>query len=353
MPMYSGHATVRLDGSYGEGGGQILRTAVSLSCVTGRPVEIMNIRRGRPKPGLQPQHLTAVKAATTISRASVEGAELSSTSLRFSPGKVKGGDYVFDVAEKKGSAGSVSLVIQTVLLPLCMAHGPSRMTVLGGTHVPWSPSFHYLKHVFLPILSRLGVKAEIGIEKWGWYPLGGGEVTLKVLPGKGIEPVIINERGRLVTTRGISAVSNLSMHIAERQKREALSLLRPRGIDASIEAVSAPSQGKGSFLFLSAESENITAGFDGLGAFEKTAERVAEEVVGEFFSYLDSDAALDSHLADQLVHYLALAPERSEFTVSRITRHLLTNIWVVKQFVAVDIRVHGREGEAGRVEVTP
>ncbi len=353
MPMYSGHAPVRLDGSYGEGGGQILRTAVSLSCVTGRPVEITNIRRGRPRPGLQPQHLTAVKAAAIISRASVEGAELSSTSLWFSPGKVRGGDYVFDVAEKKGSAGSVSLVIQTVLLPLCMAHGPSRMTVLGGTHVPWSPSFHYLKHVFLPMLSRLGVKAEIEIEKWGWYPLGGGEVTVRVIPGKGIEPVIIDKRGRLVRTSGVSAVSNLSMHIAERQKSEALTLLRRRGIDASIEVVLAPSQGKGSFLFLSAESENITAGFDGLGALGKRTERVAEEAVGEFFSYLDSDAALDPHLADQLVHYLALAPERSEFTVSRVTKHLLTNIWVVKQFVAVDIRLHGMEGEAGRVEVTP
>lgn len=342
---------VRLDGSYGEGGGQILRTALSLSCVTGRPVEITNIRKGRPRPGLQPQHLTAVKAAATISRAVLEGAEISSTRIMFSPGAVTGGEYAFDVAEKRGSAGSTSLVIQTILLPLCLAEGPSSITVTGGTHVPWSPSFHYLKFVFLPMLLRLGVEADIEIERWGWYPIGGGRVRARVMPAKGLMPVAIEKRGQIIRTLGISAVSNLPMEIAERQKREALSLLRQRGLDAEIEVISAPSPGKGTLLFLSAESENITAGFDSLGAIGKRAEEVADEACKEFFSYLDSGAALEPHLADQIIHYLALAPGRSEFTVSRITRHLLTNIWVVKQFVAVDISVEGREGGAGRVVV--
>ena len=149
---------IHIDGSFGEGGGQILRTSLALSCVLGKPVEIVNIRRDRMKPGLQPQHLTAVIAAAAISRAHVEGAELSSTAIKFLPGPLSGGDYVFDVSEKKGSAGSTSLVLQTILLPLCFAERPSSITVLGGTHVPWSPTFHYLNPIrtgdvkhFLPL----------------------------------------------------------------------------------------------------------------------------------------------------------------------------------------------------------
>ena len=142
---------LKIDGSYGEGGGQILRTALALSCVFKRPIEIMNIRKSRKRPGLQPQHLTAVKATTAVSNARVEGAELSSSMLRFSPGHLAGGEFLFDVAEKKGSAGSTSLVLQTILLPLCFAERQSSSTVIGGTHVPWSPSYHYLKHVFYPL----------------------------------------------------------------------------------------------------------------------------------------------------------------------------------------------------------
>lgn len=342
---------LKIDGSYGEGGGQILRTALALSCVLKRQIEITNIRKSRKKPGLMPQHLTAVKAAATASNAGVEGAELSSTMLRFSPGHLTGGEYLFDVSEKKGSAGSTSLVLQTILLPLCFAERLSNITVIGGTHVPWSPSFHYLKYVFLPALSHLGVKAELNIEKWGWYPIGGGKVTATVNPKREFLPLEIVERGKLVRVTGISAVSNLPQDIAKRQRDQARTMLSQKGIDADIEIISAPSPGKGTLVFLHAEYGNITVGFTSLGAIGKRAEEVANEACKAFFEYIDAGGALDPHLADQIIPYLALASGPSTFTTSRVTQHLLTNIWVVKQFMDIDIQVEGKEGEWGRVSV--
>ncbi len=353
MPHISDRNILGIDGSYGEGGGQILRTSLALSCVLGRPIEIFNIRKARKKPGLQPQHLTAVKAAAAVSRAEVEGVELSSTALRFSPTRLVGGDYFFDVSEKRGSAGSTSLVLQTILLPLCCAEHPSTITVIGGTHVPWSPTFHYLEYVFLPMLRRLGAAAGLGIEKWGWYPIGGGAVRARVNPQKEFFPLRLTERGNLLRVSGISAVSNLPQDIARRQRARALDALAQRGIDASIETVSAPSAGKGTLVFLCAEFENATIGCDSLGAIGKRAEEVADEACTALFEYLDTKGALDPHLADQIIHYLALAKGPSEFTTSRITQHVLTNIWAVKQFMDIDIEVEGNEGEEGKISILP
>lgn len=346
-------AVLSIDGSYGEGGGQILRTSLALSCVLGRAIEVDNIRKARRKPGLQPQHLTAVKAAAAICNASVEGAGLSSTSLLFSPGRVTGGGYSFDVAEKKGSAGSASLVLQTIVLPLCFAERPSTVTISGGTHTPWSPSFHYLRQVFLAALSRAGASVDLSLEKWGWYPIGGGRVSARIDPIRDLSLNSIIGRGKLKGVSGISAVSNLPHDIAVRQRSRALNALWKRGMDAAIEIVSAPSPGKGTFVFLLAEFDNITAGFDALGAPGKRAEDVADEACCALFEYLDTAGALDPHLADQIVPYCALSKSASEFTTSRVTRHLLTNIWVVQRFTAAGISVEGKEGEQGRISVRP
>jgi RNA 3'-terminal phosphate cyclase (ATP) len=352
MAQSPDHNVLRIDGSYGEGGGQILRTSLALSCLLNRPFEIINIRKDRKKPGLQPQHLTAVKAAAAISNASCEGAALSSTELKFDPGPLINGDYVFDVSEKQGSAGSTSLILQTILLPLLFAQRPSSVSIIGGTHVPWSPTFHYLQFVFLPLLSRLGVNIDLNIEKWGWYPIGKGMITARVTPAKEIIPIGIVDRGKLQRVSGISAISNLPRDIGVRQRTRAIKLLEERGVAAEIEIISAPSIGKGTLVYFSAEFENITTGFDALGAFGKRAEEVADEACQGLFAYLDTAGALDLHLADQVIPYLAMAHGSSEFTTSRITRHLLTNIWVIQQFMDVDIRVEGKEGEEGKVKIT-
>jgi RNA 3'-terminal phosphate cyclase (ATP) len=342
---------IRIDGSIGEGGGQILRTSLALSCVLHVPVEIVNIRKARQKPGLQPQHLTAVNAAAAVCRAKIEGASLSSTAVRFEPDAVAGGDYFFDVSEKKGSAGSAPLVLQTVLPPLCFANGPSTVTVIGGTHVPWSPTAHYLEQVFSPMLARIGLDADVLLEKWGWYPAGGGKLTARIRPGKEALPLVVTGPGALLRVSGISAVSNLPREIAVRQRDRAAKMLSQKGIDADIELVNGPSPGKGTLVFLLAEFENVRAGFSALGALGKRAEEVAEEACRDLLEYREAGAALDPHLADQTVLYLALTRGASEFTTSRITRHLLTNIQVVQQFIDCNIQVTGREGEAGIVRV--
>jgi RNA 3'-terminal phosphate cyclase (ATP) len=344
---------LKIDGNYGEGGGQILRTTLSLSCLLKKPVEITNIRKGRKIPGLQPQHLTSVNACKSISEAEAEGNKLQSLTLKFSPQKIKGGDFTFNVAEEKRSAGSTSLILQALFLPLSLAEQSSHITLLGGTHVPWSPPFDYLKEVFLPMVRKIGCQMELQIKKWGWYPKGGGEVHCMIHPAKKLTSLNLTERGKLLNLTGISVVSNLPIPIAERQKNQALKILKEKIFSPEIKIIQAPSIGQGTFFFLKAEFENSVAGFGALGEIGKRAEKVAEEACQEFLEFTETKAAIDPHLSDQLIPYLALAEGQSSFTVSLISKHLLTNIWVVQQFLPTKITVEGKEGSAGKVIISP
>lgn len=352
-----------IDGSYGEGGGQVLRTTLSLSALLGRAVRLVNIRAGRPRPGLQAQHLTGVRAVARICNAEVDGAKLGSQELTFIPRTApQAGTYTFDVAEARqgGSAGAASLVFQTVLLPLALADGQSHLTIRGGTHVEWSPPFDYLKRVYLPTLARMGVQAKVHLEKWGWYPVGGGEMTA-VIEGignkgteggkgnlRGLQGLTLTERGHLLQVRGLSATSNLPRHIAQRQQRQVLQILRERGFNPRIEVMDdVPSKGQGTVVFLWAEFENVVAGFTAYGRLGKRAEEVAKEACRQFLAYYDSNAALDPHLADQLILPLALAAGESAFTTSQITEHLLTNVWVIERFLGARFKVEGERGKAG------
>ncbi len=383
---------ITIDGSYGEGGGQVLRTSLSLSALLGEAARIENIRAKRRKPGLQAQHLTGVLGTAQICNAELRGAELGSQTLTFAPqSPPQAGDYTFDVAKarKGGSAGSTSLVFQTLLLPLAFADGDSHLTLRGGTHVAWSPPFHYLKHVYLPTLERMGIEATAEINQWGWYPIGGGEIRARVRGqrvkdrGRGIKagknmtshfapagfvsqppdrrianpagaeviPSIsyplatINmvQRGELKRLWGISALSNLPAHIGQRQKRQAERLLRERGFTPEIGIVDAPSPGQGTVVFLVAEFENVVAGFTSYGARGKRAEKVSKEACREFIQYYDSGQALDKHLADQLILPMGLAAGQSGFTICEVTQHLLTNVGVVEQLMGVKAEIEGKE----------
>jgi RNA 3'-terminal phosphate cyclase (ATP) len=343
--------TLKIDGRYGEGGGQILRSALALSSITKRHIEIHNIRKGRKNPGLQPQHLTSVLAAQKITSADISGAELGSQNLRFQPKEIQGGIYSFDVSEKKGSAGSVTLVLQTILLPLSLAIRRSNIGIIGGTHVPWSPPFQYLDHIFLPAVKRIGLDIRLSIERWGYYPKGGGKAGAEVLPAGSFSAIDIKERGGVKRIWGMSATSNLPRSIAERQRDQAVTILNGRGFAAQIDIVNAPSIGQGTFLIIVAEFENSIAGFASLGQMGKRAEDVGKEAAIAFLDFYQSGAAIDPYLADQLLPYLAIAKGESIITTSRISRHLLTNIWVIEQFLPVKFIVEGREGEKGMVRV--
>ncbi|UCD35893.1 MAG: RNA 3'-terminal phosphate cyclase [Nitrospiraceae bacterium] len=338
---------IKLDGSFGEGGGQILRTALSLSCVTGQAFSLFNIRKGRERPGLMPQHCTCANAAAAISSARMSGNEKGSTDLSFTPGRVSAGSYLFDI----GTAGSSSLVLQTLLPPLIFAGDPSRLTIRGGTHVPWSPPFDYIEGVFLPMLRKIGVEVEASINRYGFYPRGGGEVAYAIHPPGKLHSLNLKKKGPLLAIKGRSAVARLPLSIAERQRKAAFEELAP--LAADIEVVEVPAAGPGTFVFLKGQYEHIRAGFSSLGMRGKPAEKVGREASRQFRAFHASPACLDQHLADQILLYLALAGAESSFTVSRITGHLMTNLWVIEQFLTIQYRVEGDSGSEGRVVIRP
>jgi RNA 3'-terminal phosphate cyclase (ATP) len=340
---------LEIDGSFGEAGGQILRTALSLSCLLRKPFRMFNIRKGRKKPGLMPQHLTCAHALALISSAMVGGDAIGSTELVFEPGDPKPGDYFFDI----GTAGSTSLLLQAILPPLIFAKEGSRVTLTGGTHVPFSPPYQFISDIFAPMLSRLGIRVQTSIVNYGFYPKGGGKITAEVSPSGKLEALSLIDRGEIKKVRGISAVSSLPMSIADRQRKAALRLLEQNKIAAEIETLQVTSYSPGTFVYLQSMAGGCIAGFSSLGERGKKAETVGEEAAGEFLSYYDSSACLDHHLADQIVPYLAALKGESSFSTSRITDHLLTNLWVIEKFLGIKYSVEGEKGNPGRVAIIP
>jgi RNA 3'-terminal phosphate cyclase (ATP) len=352
MPPHEPMKTpIEMDGAIGEGGGQVLRSALSLSLLTGQPFQLSRIRAHRDRPGLRPQHLTAVQAAAAISAARVTGDRIGSEAITFEPGPVRAGDYFFDIA----TAGAMSLVFQTLLLPLALAVGDSRLTLRGGTHVPASPCYHYLDWHWRPLLADLGVPFDLTLRLAGFYPRGGGEVQATIPGGSKPRALKLSERGALRQIRGLSAVANLPREIAERQRRSALrrlgELLPHVAPTMVIEEL--PAVGRGTVLLLLAELDSGRACSFGLGAPGKRAERVADEAVDALAGYLRSDGAVDPWLADQLLLPLALADGPSVLRTSEVTPHLLTNAAVIRLFLPAEIRVEGAVGASADVHVRP
>jgi RNA 3'-terminal phosphate cyclase (ATP) len=345
---------VEIDGSLGEGGGQVLRSALSLSVITGRGVHLKNIRARRSKPGLMAQHLKSIQAAAAISNANVDGAGMNSTALTFRPSNIRTGRYRFDI----GTAGAATLVFQTIFVPLSLAASASTVLISGGTHVPWSPCSHYLTLHWLPILQRIGYDAQLELEQAGFYPKGGGRINGIIRPASVISPLNLAHRGKLFRIHGISAVANLPVTIAERQKRQAVLRLQKLpdwgpvpDLRIKIQQVHSPAQG--TFLLLLAEFQEGQCCYFGLGAPGKPAERVADEAVDSLCAFLETGAAIDQYLADQLLLPLSLAGGASQLHTSQVTAHLLTNAMILRAFLPTQIEITGNEGQPGLVSITP
>jgi RNA 3'-terminal phosphate cyclase (ATP) len=338
-----------LDGSQGEGGGQILRTALSLAAISGKPFVIEKIRARRPTPGLMAQHILAVKATAQITNAHVEGAEVGSLRLTFTPQGLRPGKFHWDIR----TAGATSLVLQTVLLPLSFAATASEITIIGGTHVPWSPCYHYLALHWLVFLEQIGFRSQLNLQRAGFYPQGGGQITAVVTPHHALQPLDLLPRGDLIQITAYSGVANLDQSIAERQARQGEKRLNAKGYPIHTNFLSLPAVSPGSIYLLLARFENSQCCYFSLGARGKRAEIVADEAVDAFFNYLKTNQALDPYLVDQLLLPLAFAPASSSMSTSRITEHLLTNLAVMQKFLDISYRIEGNRGEPGAVFLTP
>lgn len=326
--------TVYIDGSFGEGGGQVLRTSLSLAAITGKKLHINNIRINRPKPGLAKQHLTCVEAVCAICGGKSKGAAVGSTSLDFEPGEIRAGDYRFDI----GSAGSASLVIQTIMPVLFCADKPSTVTVTGGTHNAWAPPYDFIKESFLPAIAPMGFRADCKLLRYGFFPAGGGEIVFEIWPnqeetGGGIdlcEPIANPKISAKIYT------SKLPVHIAQKQRK----LLLSSGLNfETVEHIEVTdSISAGNCVVIQIKGTGRTTVFTGFGSRGKPSEKVINGVVSETRDFLNSGAGNDHYLADQLLIYMAMR-QGGRFTTNELSKHLTTNIEVIKKFLAVDFAV--------------
>lgn len=334
---------IELDGSHGEGGGQILRTALSLSMITGIPFAIERIRAGRKKPGLLRQHLTAVQAAAQVCGAEVEGATLGSQRLRFKPGPVRGGDYRHAI----GSAGSCTLVLQTVLPALWFADGPSTLRVSGGTHNPAAPPADFLIRCWQPLLQRMGVTLDIQLLRHGFYPAGGGEVLASTAPVDTWQPLHLDTRGDLHRQSAIGIVAGIPADVAKREMQRAASQL---GVLDEELRVLPSNEGPGNALLVVQDYANITEVFCAFGERGVPSETVADRAAREARLFRDSGATVGEHLADQLLLPMALAGQGS-FTTPVLSSHLKTNCRTIEAFLPVQIVIE-EIGQQVRLKLT-
>jgi RNA 3'-terminal phosphate cyclase (ATP) len=340
-----------IDGSQGEGGGQVLRTSLALSLVTGTPFRIERIRAARKTPGLLRQHLTAVNAARDIGRAEVDGAAIGSPELAFRPRAVHAGTYTFAV----GTAGSASLVLQTVLPPLLVAGTTSTLTLEGGTHNPSAPPFDFLARVFLPLLRRMGARVDAELERYGFYPAGGGRFTVRIDGGAKLAPLSLLERGAVRRRRAWALVSDLPPRIAERELRTVQEQLgwAPEELEVvALTSASGRTRGPGNVVMLEIESEHVTELFTAFGARGVRAEAVAERAVAETRRYLAAAVPVGEHLADQLLVPLALGPGGA-FRTLPLTPHATTSMDVIRAFLGTEFSQTALRSGGIVVEVPP
>jgi RNA 3'-terminal phosphate cyclase (ATP) len=326
---------LEIDGSYGEGGGQIVRTAVALSVLTSQPIHIHTVRANRPIPGLRPQHFTALSCIKAICDAEVDGLSINSKSLTFTPHAIQPGSYSFDV----GTAGSMTLVFQACLLSGLRTPGPLTIHLHGGTDVRWAPSWDYFASVFLPLVKKLGVTVDAQLLKRGYYPTGGGEAVLTIHPAEHLMPFQVDEPQPFHEMHGIIHLANLPDHIGTRMKHAAIRIAVQHNLRSSLQIDTAPSSSPGTGITVWSESGATILGSTVLGEKNLSAEVVGEQAARQLIQEITSGATLDSYAIDQLLPYLSAAPKESMCLIRELSTHTNTNMWLMKQFFPVDFEV--------------
>lgn len=325
---------MEIDGAAGEGGGQILRTSLALAMCTGQPFELTRIRAGRAKPGLMRQHLSCVNAALAVCGGEAEGAALNAQTLRFTPGPVRAGDYTFSI----GTAGSCTLVLQTVWPALLLADGPTHLTLNGGTHNPMAPCFHFLERSYAPLLQRLGAGSRLTLRRLGFYPAGGGQIEALILPADDLQPFDLVERGALEDARGECFAPGLARGVAQQQLEALGAALGWNGAQL-YEAPVRQREGPGNALLATLRHANVTEVFSQFGDRTRETQDVARALVDEVRAYQGSTVVMGPYLADQWALPLALAvwqrQRAARYTCTELTPHAHTNFDVIARFLPV------------------
>jgi RNA 3'-terminal phosphate cyclase (ATP) len=337
--------SILIDGSFGEGGGQILRTSLCMSLVSGKPFRIVKIRAGRKKPGLQHQHLAAVNAAVEVSRAKVEGNSIGSSEIFFEPHGISAGKYHIST----GTAGSATLIFETIFPALISAESESELILEGGTHNPLAPPYDFIEKTLLPLLFRMGINITARLERYGFYPAGGGKITFIIKPTREISPFELLVRGKSLGISARALVSKLPLHIGERELTVVAHKLSLGAESLKLENVTT-SPGPGNAVIIEARYENITEIFTAFGERGLPAERVAEIATEEAQEYLASDVPVGKHLADQLLAPLSLAGG-GRFRTLAPTLHFTTNLEVIKRFLNIEIAIREYEKDKWEVEI--
>ncbi|MGA2237665.1 MAG: RNA 3'-terminal phosphate cyclase [Candidatus Bathyarchaeia archaeon] len=345
---------IEIDGSLGEGGGQVLRTSIALSALLGKEVHVKNIRGKRPNPGLRAQHMTAIRAVAALSDAETKGLQIGSADLYFAPRKKMSGSFKFDV----GTAGSISLVLQALMPASAFSSGKTEFEITGGTDVKWSPTIDYVRFVVLPNLSKLGYLAELKLIQRGHYPKGGGRVLMMVQPCKGLMPLQLTEQSEIKRVRGISHCVRLPAHVAQRQATAAQDILKEIDqLDVSVTLETYPSAtdphvapGSGIALYTDNEPGSVL-GTDSVGERGRSAEEVGRQAATQLVGEINSSAPVDRHMSDILIPYLAVAEGSSEFRTSLITMHTITNARIAELVSGAKITLDGELGSPGIVRV--
>ena len=345
---------IEVDGSIGEGGGAVLRTALALSAVSRRSIHIYNIRAKRTKPGLQPQHLRGVEALTKLTNARVEGLGLHSKELKFEPNVIEGGKYRVDI----GTAGSTTLILQILMPAAAFARKPMEVEITGATDNPFAPPIDFLKNITLPTLRKMGYQGEVECVRRGHYPQGGGIVRAHIEPIEKLQALKLTEPGKVVRIAGVAHCVRLPAHIATRMAHAASIVLIKAGYSKinikaeSYEPARDPHLGPGAGIVMWAATERgAILGASSLGRPRKPAEQVSQEAAESLAKQLDTGCAVDRHLTDQLIPYLALADGTSEITSTELTSHALTNIALVEQILGAKFEVEGELGHPGKIHV--